>query len=68
MFLAPQLSKPRRVGGGVPDGVLNIPVSKIILNEPGVRALIGERDAACVAQRVRMGEKVQGRGGAVFPQ
>jgi len=62
-FLPPELFEPCRVGGGVPDGVLNVPVSEIVLNEPRVRALIGKGEAASVAQHVRMGEQWQGCGG-----
>ena len=50
----PQPLKPCRVGGGVPDGVLDVPVSEVILNEPRIRALIGEGEAASVAQHVRV--------------
>ena len=63
---APQLFKSRRVGGRVLDGVLNVPVSEIVLNEPRIRALVGQGEAASVAQHVRMGEQRQGSGGAVF--
>src|SRR5688572_6568648 len=38
--LPPQPLKPRRIGRRISDGVLNIPVPQIILNEPGIRALI----------------------------
>jgi hypothetical protein len=36
--------------------VLNIPMPKMILNEPGVRLANGEGEAASVAEHVRMGE------------
>jgi L-fuconolactonase len=36
--------------------VLNVPVSEVILNEPRIRALVGQSEAASVAQHVRMGE------------
>ena len=39
--LPPQPLKPRRIGHRVADGVLNIPMPQIILNEPRIRALIG---------------------------
>jgi hypothetical protein len=55
----PQLLEPVGVGGGVSDGVLNVPVAEVILNEPHIRTLIGKSEAASVAQRVGMGE--QGR-------
>jgi hypothetical protein len=40
--------------------VLNVPVSEIILNEPRIRALVGQCEAASVAQHVRMGKQGQG--------
>ena len=67
-FSAPELFKPCRVGRGVPDGVLNVPVSEIVLNEPRIRALVGQGEAASVAQHMRMGKQGQGSGGAVFSQ
>jgi len=64
--LLPQLLKSRRVGCGVPDSVLNVPVVEIILNEPGVRALVGKSEAAGMPQHLRMREKGQGGSLAVF--
>src|ERR1700738_4344929 len=64
----PQLLEPCRVGGRVLDGVLDVPMSEVILNEPSIRALIGQGEAASVAQHVGMGEQGQGSGGAVFSQ
>ena len=46
--------KPRRIGGGVLDGVLNIPVSQVILNQPLIGALVGEGEAAGMAEHVRV--------------
>jgi hypothetical protein len=43
-------------------------VSEIILNESGIRALIGQGEAASVAQHVGMDEQGQGSGGAVLSQ
>jgi hypothetical protein len=37
-----KLLEPRRVGGGVFDGVLNVPMAEKILNQPFIRALIGK--------------------------
>jgi hypothetical protein len=34
---------------------------EVILNEPCIRALVGQGEAASVAQHVRMGTKGQGR-------
>jgi hypothetical protein len=48
------------------DGVLNVAVSEVILNEPRIRALVGEGEAAGVAQHVGMGEQGQDSGGGVF--
>jgi hypothetical protein len=44
--------------------VLNVPVSEIVLNEPRIRALVGQGEAASVAQHMRMGE--QGREAAAL--
>jgi hypothetical protein len=63
--LAPKFFEPRRVGGGVPDGMLNVPMPEIILNQPGICALVGEGEAAGIAQQ--WGWASGGRGGpAVF--
>ena len=67
-LLPPKLFEAGRVRRGVPDGVLNVPVSKIVLNEPRIRALVGQGEAASVAQHMRMGKQGQGSGGAVFAQ
>ena len=48
----PQLLEPCRVGGRVLDGVLNIAMSEVILNEPRISALVGQGEAASVAQHV----------------
>jgi hypothetical protein len=53
--IPPQPLKPCRVGGSVPDGVLNIPMPQVVLDEPRVRALVGEGVAAGVAEHVGMG-------------
>jgi hypothetical protein len=37
--------------------------SEVILNEPSIRALIGQGEAASVAQHVGMDEQGQGSGG-----
>jgi len=57
-----------RVGGGVPDGVLYVPMSQDILNQSRVRALVGKLRSRSVAQHEWMGAQRQGCGGAVFPQ
>ena len=45
--------------------MLNVAVSEIILNEPRISALVGEREAASVAQHVGMSEQGQGSCSAV---
>src|SRR5271166_4720195 len=45
-----KLFEPRRVGRRVLDGVLNVPVPEIILNEPRISALVSQGEAASVAQ------------------
>ena len=52
---SPQPLKPCRVGRRVHDSVLNIPMSQIVLNQPRVRALVGQGEAAGMAQHVRVG-------------
>ena len=64
----PQPLEPRRVRGGIADGVLNVPVPQVILNQARVCALIGKGKAAGVAQHVGMGEQGQGGECAVFSQ
>jgi hypothetical protein len=50
----PEPFKPCRIGGRVSHGVLSIPVSQLVLNQPRVRALVGEGEAARLAQHVRV--------------
>jgi hypothetical protein len=57
-FLSPQPFKPCRVGCFVHDGVLNVPVAKIVLNEARVCPLIGQGEAASVAEHVRQDGKI----------
>ena len=57
--LPPQLFEPRRVGGGVADGVLDVAMAEVVLDQPGVRALVGQGVAAGVAQHVRIGGQGQ---------
>jgi hypothetical protein len=52
--LPPKPFKPRRIGRRVSHGVLNIPMSQIVLNEPRVCALIGQGEAARMAEHVRV--------------
>ena len=63
-FLSPELFKAGGIGGGVADGVLDVAVSQIVLNEPGIRALIGQGEAAGMAEH--MGVSGQGQPGQ-FP-
>jgi hypothetical protein len=55
--LPPQLLKPRWIGGGVANGVLNVAVPEIVLNQAGVSTLVGESNTAGMAQRVGMDGK-----------
>ena len=64
----PELLEPRRVGGRVLDGVLDVAVAEVILNESCIRALVGQSEAASVAQHVGMDEQGQGSGFAIFSQ
>ncbi len=52
MPLCPQLLEPRRIGGGVANGFLNVAVPKIVMNQTGVRALVSESKSAGMAQNV----------------
>ena len=54
MSLPPQLLKPCRICGVVADGMLNVAMPQIVLNEPDIRTLIGESNTAGMAQRVGM--------------
>jgi hypothetical protein len=56
----PKLLEPRRIARGVPHGVLNVAVSEVILNEPGIGSLVGKCEAASMAQLVTMDAEVQG--------
>ena len=67
-WLPPKLFEAGRVRRRVFDGMLNLPVSEVILNEPRIRALVGKGEAASVAQHVRMGKQGLESGGAVFSQ
>jgi hypothetical protein len=66
--LAPQFFEPCRVGRRIFDGLVNVAVSEIILNEPCIRALIGKSEAARVAQHVRMSDQGEGGGFAALVQ
>src|SRR5262249_4914556 len=50
----PQPLEPCRVGRRVHDGVLNIPMSQVVLYQPRVGALVGQGEAARMAQHVRV--------------
>ena len=60
-FLSPEPFKPCRIRRRVHDGVLNVPVPKIVLNEPRVCPLIGQGEAASVAEHVRVGGQGEAR-------
>ncbi len=53
--LPPQHLKPCRVGGRIPDRVLHLPVSEIVLNQPRVCALVSQSEATGVGQHARVG-------------
>ena len=63
-LLAPQPLESRRIARRVFDRVFNFPMPEVILNEPGIGALIGKREAAGVAQHMGTGDEGQGSGGA----
>ena len=46
--LAPQLFEPRRIRCRVANGVLNVAVAQVVLNQPLVGPLIGQDEAATV--------------------
>jgi len=52
--LPPQLLEPCRVGGGVANGVLNVAVPEIVLDQASVRTVVGEGKAVGMAQDVGM--------------
>ena len=52
-YLPPQFLEPRRIGGGIPDGVLNVAVTEVVLNETQVVTAIGEIEATGVPQHMR---------------
>ncbi len=60
----PKLLEPRRVGGRVLGGVLHVSVSKLILDEPCIRSLIGKSETEGVAQDVGIGAKAHASNGA----
>ncbi len=64
----PELLEAGGIGGGIHDGVLNVPVAKVILNEPRIRALVGKSEAASMPEHVGMSEQGQGSCGAVLSQ
>ena len=63
-FLPPKLFKSGGIGGRIADGVLNVAMAEVILNEPGIRALISQGEAAGMAEHV--GVRGQGQPGQ-FP-
>ena len=53
-FRSPQFLKSCRISRSVYDGVLNVPVSKKILNEPRVCSLVCQGKATSMAEHVRV--------------
>ena len=64
---SPQSFKSCRVCRRVNDGVPDVPVSQIVLNEPRICPLVGQGEAASVAQHVRMGGQGQPGQLSIFP-
>ena len=54
-FLSPQPLEAGRIGGGVAYRVLDVAVAEIVLDQPGIGALVGQGVATSVAQQVRIG-------------
>jgi len=50
-FSPPQPFEPHGISSSIADGMLDVPVPEIILNQPGIRALVDE-DIAVTARRV----------------
>jgi hypothetical protein len=65
-YLPPQFFKPGGVAGGVSNGLLDVAMAEIILNQASIRALVGEREAASMAEHVGMGKKGQGAASLYF--
>ena len=55
----PQPLKPGRIRRRVSNSMLNVPVSQVILDEPRIRSLVGQGEAAGVPEHVRMGGQGQ---------
>jgi len=63
--LGPEAPEPTRHQRGVPDGVLDVPVSEVVLNQPRVCASVGEVEARRMSQHVRVDR--EGRSCRTFP-
>ena len=55
VWLPPQPLKPCRIGRRVSDGVLDISMPQVVLNQSRVGALVGQGKATRVAQHMRVG-------------
>ena len=64
----PQLFKPPRVGGGVQHRMLDTAMPQVVLDEPGIRALVRQSEPAGVTEHVRMNLDAKPRQLAVGPQ
>ncbi len=53
-LLPPKPLKPRRISRGVNHSMPDVAVSWIVLNQPRVRALVGQGEAARVPESVRV--------------
>lgn len=63
-LLTPQSLEPRGVGGRVANGVLDVAVPQVILDQAGVCALVGQRKTTGVPEHVRMRSEGQRCGAA----
>src|SRR5262249_24474351 len=68
ILVSPQPLKASGISRRVPYCVLDISVSQIILNQAGIRALIGQSKAAAMAQHMRASMQRQGSRCAVFSE
>ena len=59
--IVPDTIEASRVAGGIPDGMANIAVSEIVLDQAGIDTHIGQRKATRVTQHVRVDLQRQSR-------
>src|SRR4029453_12254601 len=61
-LVRPEPLEPIRSQVGAAHRVLDVPMPEVVLNRPGVVALVGELEAAGVAEHVRVDRKAEPRG------